>query len=263
MLKNITIGQYFPADSVVHRMDPRMKIALASLYVVMIFLINNFWGYLALFGYIALVAVLSHLPLKFVFKSLKPLRYILLFTFFLNMFLIQGETLLISWAFIRITQQGFVQAAFLALRLIFLVVGTSVLTLTTSPIAITDGMERLLKPLKLIRFPVHELAMMMTIALRFIPTLIEEVDKIMKAQMARGADFESGKIVQRVKAMIPLLVPLFVSAFRRAEDLAMAMESRCYRGGKNRTRMKELHLAGRDFVGLLILLSLAVIIIVV
>ncbi|HCS74029.1 MAG TPA: transporter [Clostridiales bacterium] len=238
MLKDITIGQYYPSDSPVHRLDPRTKLIITFLFIIIIFFVRYYTGYLYIVAFMALTLVFSKIPVKYILKGLRPLMFIILLTFFINVFFTPGETILFSFWFLRITKEGLHQAAFMTLRLLFLVTGTSILTLTTSPIALTDGIEMLLKPLKAIRFPSHELAMMMTIALRFIPTLLEETDKIMKAQMARGADFESGNLIQRAKSLIPLLVPLFVSAFRRADDLAMAMEARCYRGGDSRTRMK-------------------------
>lgn len=257
MLKDITIGQYFPGNSVIHRMDARIKILISFLFIVLIFFVTNFPGYGLVLAYISLIILLSGIPVKYVIKGLRPLLFIIILTFIINIFFTAGETVLLKVWKITITAEGLQQAVFMALRLIFLVAGTSILTLTTSPIALTDGIELLLSPLKVIRFPAHELAMMMTIALRFIPTLLEETDKIMKAQMARGADFESGNIIQRAKSLIPLLVPLFISAFRRADELAMAMESRCYRGGNNRTRMKILKTSARDYAALAVTFMLA------
>ena len=250
MIKDITIGQYYPGDSPLHKMDPRMKIVVAMVFIVAIFLVKTWWGYLAVLLFFLLALFVSRLPVKFMLKSVKPLLFIIILTFVLNLFLSPEGNALFQWGFLRVTDRGLEMAAMLSLRLIFLVLSASLLTLTTSPIALTDGIERLLSPLKVIHFPAHELAMMMTIALRFIPTLLEETDKIMKAQMARGADFESGNILRRAKAMVPLLVPLFVSAFRRADELAMAMEARCYKGGSGRTHMKVLHLARRDHIAL-------------
>ncbi len=243
---NITMGQYYPVDSKVHRLDPRIKLILAIAFIVAVFLAKSFIGYAILLGFVLFTARQSNIPLKLLFRSLKPLRFIVILTFLLNLFFTPGETVWVSVWIIRITKEGFLQALFYSLRLVFLVIGTSLLTLTTSPVALSDAIEILLSPLKKIHFPVHELAMMMTIALRFIPTLLEEADKIMKAQMARGADFESGNLISRAKAMVPLLVPLFVSAFRRASDLAMAMESRCYHGGEGRTRLRVLKLTRND-----------------
>ena len=240
MLNDITLGQYFPGDSVVHRMDPRMKLILTVIYIVSVFLVGNLPGYLLSLAFLYLVVRVSGIQFSYLLKGIKPLRFIILFTFILNLFFVPGETPLLDLGFYMLTKEAVNNAVFFALRLVFLVMGTSVLTLTTSPMHLTDGLERLLRPLQRFKFPAHELAMMMTIALRFIPILLEETDKIQKAQMARGADFESGNLLKRAKAMIPLLVPLFVSAFRRANDLAMAMEARCYRGGDKRTRLREL-----------------------
>ena len=248
MLNNITMGQYYPVDSRVHRLDPRMKLILTIVFIVAVFLAKTFVGYLLLFAFIFLVSRLANIPFRMLLKGLRPLRFILVLTFLLNLFFSQGDTVWLSFWIIRITKEAFFQAIFYSLRLVFLVLGTSLLTLTTSPVSLADAIEVLLSPLKKIRFPAHELAMMMTIALRFIPTLLEETDKIMKAQTARGADFESGNILSRAKAMVPLLVPLFVSAFRRAGDLAMAMESRCYHGGEGRTRLRVLKLTRNDWI---------------
>ena len=261
MLNDITMGQYYPVDSPVHRLDPRIKLVDTLLFIVAVFLAQSFIGYLLLFGFLYGVTRLARVPFRMLVKGLKPLRIILILTFLLNLFFTPGETVLVAFWGIRITLEALLQAAFYSLRLAFLVAGTSLLTLTTSPVALSDGIELLLTPLKKIHFPVHELAMMMTIALRFIPTLLEETDKIMKAQMARGADFESGNLIARAKAMVPLLVPLFVSAFRRAGDLAMAMESRCYHGGEGRTRMRVLKLTRSDGLALgamLLLIALVV-----
>ena len=261
MLKNVTMGQYYPVDSAVHRLDPRMKLILTILFIVAVFMSHSFAGYLLLLGFLFFVCRMSNVPFRFMLKGLRPLRMIIILTFLLNLFFTPGKDLWISVWVIRIYREGFMQAVFYSLRLAFLVAGTSLLTLTTSPIALSDGIEKLLSPLKVIRFPAHELAMMMTIALRFIPTLLEETDKIMKAQMARGADFESGNLLVRAKAMVPLLVPLFVSAFRRAGDLAMAMESRCYHGGEGRTRLRVLTTTKNDWIALgIVFLLLALII---
>jgi energy-coupling factor transport system permease protein len=258
MIKNITLGQYFPGDSLMHRLDPRMKLILTLALIVLIFLVKTYIGYAVVFALIALSVALSGVNPKFVLKSIKPLWLILVFTFVLNLFFYSGGVILFQWWIFTITNQGLNQAVFLALRLIFLLAATTVLTLTTSPIEFTDGLERLMKPLKVIRFPVHELAMMMTIAIRFIPTLLEETDKIMNAQTARGAEFDSGNLFKRAYNMVPLLVPLFVSAFRRADELALAMESRCYMGGNKRTRMKILKMHLRDFVSAAVVAGLIV-----
>ena len=248
MLKNITMGQYYPVDSAVHRLDPRIKLILTILFIVAVFMSHSFVGYLLLLGFLFFTCRMANVPFRFLLKGLRPLRMIIILTFLLNLFFTPGEDLWVSVWIIRIYREGVMQALFYSLRLAFLVAGTSLLTLTTSPIALSDGIEKLLTPLKVIHFPAHELAMMMTIALRFIPTLLEETDKIMKAQMARGADFESGNLLVRAKAMVPLLVPLFVSAFRRAGDLAMAMESRCYHGGEGRTRLRVLKITRNDWI---------------
>ena len=262
MLTNITLGQYYPSDSVIHRLDPRIKIALSVAFIVGIFLVQSLVGYALALLYVLLSVKLSTVPFKMLLRGLKPLRFILILTFFLNLLFSIGESVIVKLWFITVTWEGLSLAVHFSLRLIFLVLGTSLLTLTTSPVALADGLELLLAPLKVIRFPAHELAMMMTIALRFIPTLLEEADKIMKAQMARGADFETGNLLARARAMVPLLVPLFVSAFRRASDLAMAMEARCYHGGENRTRLRVLKVSRLDgyaclvtvcFLGLVVL----------
>lgn len=245
MLKDITIGQYFPGNTIIHRLDPRIKIIIVSLFIASLFFINDFVPYIFILGFILSVIMISKIPLKFILKGIKPLLFIILITFFINIFLTKGEVLY-DIGPLEITKEGLYLAFFMAIRLIFLITGTSLLTLTTSPIALTDGIEKLLNPFKKIGLPAHELAMMMTIALRFIPTLLEETDKIMKAQMARGADFESGNIINRAKNLVPLLVPLFINAFRRADELATAMEARCYRGGENRTRLNELILMKTD-----------------
>ncbi|NEZ46649.1 energy-coupling factor transporter transmembrane protein EcfT [Clostridium niameyense] len=248
MIKDITIGQYIPGDSFVHKLDPRVKIIISLIYIINLFIINNFKGYICVVLFTILSILISKVKFKYIYKGLKPILILVLITAFLNIFLTQGETLLFKWKFIVVYKEGLHLAAFMVIRLVFLIIGTSLLTLTTSPIELTDGIEKLLNPFRKIGLPAHELAMMMTIALRFIPTLMDETDKIMKAQMARGADFESGNIVQRAKSLIPLLVPLFISSFRRADELAMAMEARCYRGGEGRTRMKELQLDKRDYI---------------
>ena len=251
MIKNITIGQYIPGKSVIHSLDPRMKILITLLYMITIFLVNSFLGYLVLVLFLALVMKLGDLKLKFVLKGLKPILILLSFTAILNMLIItgQGEPL-ISIGIFSIYREGVIRAVFMLLRITLLVVGTTILTLTTSPIELTDAIERLLNPFKKIGVPAHELAMMMTIALRFIPILIDETDKLMKAQMSRGVDFEEGNLVQRAKSLVPILVPLFISAFRRADDLATAMEARGYRGGAGRTRMKILKTNSRDYYAL-------------
>jgi energy-coupling factor transport system permease protein len=248
MIKDITIGQYVPGDSFIHKLDPRAKILISMVFIVTLFIVNNFEGYIFVIAFTALSIAISKVPFRYIYKGLKPIFILLLFTALINIFMTSGDVLLFQWKFLRIYREGLVMAAFMILRLTFLIIGTSLLTLTTSPIELTDGIEKLLNPFRKIGVPAHELAMMMTIALRFIPTLMDETDKIMKAQMARGADFESGNIFARAKNLIPLLVPLFISSFRRADELAMAMEARCYRGGEGRTRMKQLKLTNRDLI---------------
>ncbi len=240
MALDITLGQYYPGESPLHRMDPRAKLLMTLMLIVGVFLADSFLAYAVFFAYVLAAAYLSKIPLKLMLKGLKAVYFIIVLTFVLNAFFGTGQTVLLHWQFVTITREGVRTAVFMALRLMLLVFGTQLLTLTTSPIALTDGLERLFSPLSRIGFPAHEMAMMMSIALRFIPTLLEEADKIMKAQTARGADFETGNLMARAKAMIPLLVPLFVSAFRRADELALAMEARCYRGGANRTRLRVL-----------------------
>lgn len=247
MIRDITIGQFYPAESILHRLDPRTKINITFLYITSLFISQSFLAYAITFIFLAFGIKLSRVPVKFMLKGLKSIVVIILLTISFNIFLTPGEHVVFQWQFIRITQEGLVVAAMMAVRLILLIVGSSLLTLTTSPITLTDGIEALLKPLERIKVPAHEIAMMMTIALRFIPILLEETDKIMKAQMARGADFENGNLMQKSKNLIPLLVPLFISSFRRADDLALAMEARCYRGGEGRTRMHKLQYFKRDY----------------
>lgn len=249
--KDITLGQYIPGDSPVHRLDPRAKILLTLVLIVTLFLIDGWPGYLVFAGTIFAAAAISGIRARYLAKGLRPLTFILVFTFGLHLFMDPGRTLFVLGP-VKATWEGLVQGVLISIRLALLVVATSLLTLTTSPIALTDGIESLLSPGKAVGVPAHELAMMMTIALRFIPTLLEEADKIMKAQTARGADFETGGIVQRAKALVPVLVPLFVSAFRRADELAVAMEARCYRGGKGRTRLRSLRFTLGDGVTLLL-----------
>lgn len=255
MIKNITIGQYIPGDTAIHRLDPRIKILITIAYITILFFISGFLPYVYILGFVGLVIGLSGISLKTILKSLKPLIVIIALTLVFNIFLTPGERLF-GLGFIVVTKEGLYQAAYMGLRLVFLISGASLLTLTTSPIQLTDGIEKLLNPFRKIGLPAHELAMMMTIALRFIPTLLDETDKIMKAQMARGADFESGNLFNRAKAMIPLMVPLFISAFRRADELALAIEARCYRGGENRTRMKQLKLIGIDYIAITVTILL-------
>ena len=253
-IKDITLGQYYPGESAVHRLDPRTKILATLLYLVSLFLVRSFTGFAFAALCFAIVVKFSHTPFKFILKGLKPIIFIIVFTAFINLFMTPGE-IIWQWRFLKLTHEGIYRAFFMAIRLILLILGSSLLTLTTKPISLTDGLERMMAPMAKIGLPAHELAMMMTIALRFIPTLLEETDKIMKAQSARGADFESGNLIQRAKALIPILVPLFVSAFRIAGDLAMAMEARCYRGGSGRTRMNAMKYSGSDAFAILIMLA--------
>lgn len=258
MLSNITLGQYFPGDSFVHKLDPRTKLLATLLFIVAIFFANSPVSYGVLCAFTLFVILMSKLPFGMVLKSVKPIWIILVLTLCIHAFTTPGDTILYRYSFITVTQEGLTMGIKMCLRLVLLLLFSSILTLTTSPIVLTDGIECLLRPFKCIGVPAHELAMMMTIALRFIPTLLEETDRIMKAQTARGADFESGNIFERVKNMLPLLVPLFISAFRRADDLAIAMEARCYRGGDGRTRMHQLKYVGRDYVAFVAILVLIV-----
>lgn len=276
MLKNVTLGQYYPADTVIHRLDPRTKLLLALLLLVTIFVVQTFWAFIAIGVLLAVVTRLSKVGAKTLLRGIRPLMFIIIITFVLNIFFYQGDislkdwdiiplkqnTVLFEYGIIRISTGGIVKAVFIALRLLLLIISTSLLTLTTSPMQLTDGLEMLCEPLKKIKFPVHEMAMMMSIAMRFIPTLIDETDRIMKAQTARGAEFDSGNLLKKAKNMIPLLVPLFVSAFKRADELAMAMESRCYRGGTGRTRMKQLKMARADAVSLTLLIVICAVLMV-
>lgn len=245
MLKDITLGQYFPGDSPVHRLDPRLKIVLVLAYIILLFIVDGPVSYGVLAVFLVLVVGLSRVSIRLILRGVKPILFIIVFTSLLNMFYTPGRVLW-EWGILHLTVEGIQAAVIMVVRLVFLIVGTSMLTYTTSPIVLTDGLERLLSPLKRLHFPAHELAMMMTIALRFIPTLVEETNKIMNAQKARGADFESGNLLKRAKALVPVLVPLFVSAFRRADELSVAMECRLYRGGSGRTRLKELKMGKND-----------------
>lgn len=253
MLRDITLGQYYQTESVIHRLDPRVKLGGTLLFIVSLFLFHSFLGYAAAVVFLALVIRLSHVPFRFMVKGMKAVLFLLLLTAVFNLFLTPGTVLVRFWK-ITVTLEGVRTAAAMAVRLTMLIIGSSVMTLTTTPNHLTDGMEKMMKPLRVLHVPVHEVAMIMSIALRFIPILMEETDKIMKAQMARGADFEQGNVVKRAKALVPLLVPLFISAFRRANDLAMAMEARCYRGGEGRTKMKPLCYRKQDRIGYLCLL---------
>ncbi len=260
MIRDITLGQYYPEQSVIHRLDARTKILGTLLYIIEVFLVNSFAGFGLVILALGILIGISRVPVRFIFKGLKAVVFIILLTFVLNLFMFDG-TVLWHWKFLTITYEGLYRSCFMALRLILLIIGTSMLTLTTKPMELTDGLEKLLKPFNRLGLPSHEIALMMSIALRFIPTLLEETDKIMKAQQARGADFESGSLIQRVKNMIPILIPLFVGSFRIAQDLALAMEARCYHGGVGRTRMKEIVFSRRDGVaGVLLAVFLGIVI---
>ncbi|MGN0386378.1 MAG: energy-coupling factor transporter transmembrane component T family protein [Lachnospiraceae bacterium] len=252
MLRDITLGQYYQTDSCIHRLDPRVKLAGTVLYIISLFFFDNIWGYVCAGVFLIFVIKLSKVPFKFMIKGMKSILFLLMITVVFNLFLTPGEVVVSLWK-LTITKEGIRIASFMAIRLSFLIIGSSIMTLTTTPNNLTDGLEKAMGFLKIFHFPVHEVAMMMSIALRFIPILLEETDKIMKAQIARGADFESGNIIKKAKALVPLLVPLFISAFRRANDLAMAMEARCYRGGKGRTKMKPLIYRRRDAIAYLVL----------
>ena len=257
-LKDITLGQYFPGNSPVHRLDPRTKIIAVVLYIVALFLCKSFVSYGIMLVLLAASIKISKVPLKSIVGGLKPILFLAVFTAILNLFYTPGETVLVKVWVLTITLEGVLNAFFMVVRIMMLIAGTFLLTYTTSPILLTDGLEALLNPLKKIGLPIHELAMMMSIALRFIPTLIEETDKIMSAQRARGADFESGSIIQRAKALIPLLVPLFISSFRRADELAVAMECRCYQGGQGRTRLRQLKYGSHDAVTMVLFIVITV-----
>ena len=248
MIRDITIGQYYPAKSILHRLDPRVKVVSTLLFLISLFLFRSIPGYIIATAFLVMVVRLSKVPFGYIVKGLKPIIMILMLTVLFQLFLTRGGATLVHWWIFTITEEGLVNAVYMAIRLIYLIIGSSLMTFTTTPNELTDAIEKLLGPLNKIRIPVHEIAMTMSIALRFIPILLEETDKIMKAQIARGADFESGNMLQRAKAMIPILVPLFVSAFRHANDLAMAMEARCYHGGEGRTKMKPLRYVSRDRV---------------
>lgn len=248
MIRDITLGQYYPADSILHKLDPRVKLTATLVFITALFVAKGWPGYLAATIFLIMVIKLSKVPFAFMVRGLKAIVMILMITVVFNLFLTPGDRVLVQVWKLKITDTGLRTAVFMAIRLIYLIVGSSVMTLTTTPNDLTDGLERLMGPLKKLRVPVHEVAMMMSIALRFIPILLEETDKIMKAQIARGADFENGNLIQKAKNLVPLLVPLFISAFRRANDLAMAMEARCYHGGEGRTKMKPLVYAKRDYM---------------
>ncbi|MBQ1993274.1 MAG: energy-coupling factor transporter transmembrane protein EcfT [Lachnospiraceae bacterium] len=262
MIRDITIGQYYMADSVIHRLDPRVKVVATLIYIISLFCFSKFSGYAIAVIFFACMVKLSKVPFKFMVKGLKPIMFMLFFTAALNLFWTPGENVVFSWGILSITTEGIRKTIFMALRLIFLIVGSSLMTLTTTPNQLTDAIESLLRPLNVVKVPVHEIAMMMSIALRFIPILIEETDKIMKAQLARGADFEEGNLIHRIKNMLPILVPLFISAARRANDLALAMDARCYNGGTGRTKMKPLRYKSSDVMAYVIIALYLVVVIV-
>lgn len=249
MFKDVTFGQYYPIDSAVHRMDPRFKLVITFAFIIALFMINSWAGYIAAALFVVAVVAFANVPIKLLLKNIKPLWFILLFMLVINVCFTRTGNILFEFWIVKITDEGIVRAVQMLLRIVLLICFTGLLTLTTQPVALTVGIESLLSPLKKLKFPVHDFAMMMTIALRFIPTLMEETDKIMKAQMARGASFDTGNLYQKAKSMIPLLIPLFVSAFRRADELALAMSARCYNGGEGRTRMNQLKIGGVDYAG--------------
>jgi len=254
MLKDVTFGQYYPAESFVHKMDSRAKILLTIAYITCIFLVKNFYGFLLCGSFLMFTILISNVPIKSVLRSIKGILFLIIFTAIINLFFYgSGGTLLFKLWFIKVYDTAAIFTAFMALRLFLLVMGTSLMTLTTTPVALTDGIESLLKPLNYVKFPVHELALIMSIALRFIPTLMDETDRIIRAQKARGADFETGGLIKRAKALVPILIPLLVSAFRRAEELGDAMDARCYSGAKGRTKYKKLKYGIRDFIGMIII----------
>ena len=260
MIRDITLGQYYPGTTIIHKLDPRVKIIATLVFIVMIFVIKSFEGFAFAAIVLAAVIAVSRVPIGFIMKGLKPVFIIILLTFVLNLFMYDG-TILWQWKVFKITNEGLERALFMAARLLLLIIGSSLLTFTTRPISLTDGIEYLLGPARKLGVPAHELAMMMTIALRFIPTLLDETDKIMKAQQARGADFETGSIFRRAKNMMPILVPLFINAFKIAGDMAMAMEARCYRGGEGRTKMNVMKMKARDWVGVGLIIAFVAVIV--
>jgi len=262
MIKDITLGQYFPLDSLIHRLDPRFKIIFTLIYIILVFFANSFATYSLIALFCFTVVFMSKIKFIVVLKSVKPLLFVIIFTAIINLFFTSGTDIIWQYRFLKITSLGLRNAINMALRLVFLVIGSSLLTYTTSPIMLTDGIEKLLKPFSKIGLPSHEIAMMMTIALRFIPTLLEETEKIMTAQKARGADFESGNILKRAKSLIPVLIPLFINSFKRADELATAMECRCYRGGDGRTRLRNLKFSSLDFAALAIMLVFTAVLII-
>lgn len=248
MVRDISFGQYYPGESFLHKMDSRAKILLAIVYIVMVFLCNSFYSYAVIFGFLIFIALVSQVPIKSILKSVKSILFLVIITATINILFYREGQILFSFWKIAITKEGLIFSAKMAMRLLFLVTGTTLVTLTTTPMNLTDGMESLMSPLKKIKFPVHDVAIIMSIALRFVPSLMEEIDKIMMAQKARGAAFDSGGLIKRAKSFLPILIPLFVSAFRRADELALALDARCYNATKNRTKMKVLKLGYRDFV---------------
>ena len=263
MIRDITIGQYYPAKSILHRLDPRVKVVSTLLFLISLFLFRSIPGYIIATAFLVMVVRLSKVPFGYIVKGLKPIIMILMLTVLFQLFLTRGGDTLVHWWIFTITEEGLVNAVYMAIRLIYLIIGSSLMTFTTTPNELTDGIEELLGPLNKIRVPVHEIAMIMSIALRFIPILLEETDKIMKAQIARGADLESGNMIQKAKSMIPILVPLFVSAFRRANDLAMAMEARCYHGGEGRTKMKPLKYCRKDRIAYITVIAYVVLVVLI
>ena len=257
MIRDITLGQYYASESTIHRLDPRTKIIAVLVFIVELFLVKSFLGFVLCGLALGVVVGISKVPMSFIMRGLKPILMILMFTFVLNIFMVPG-TVIWQWKFLRVTEEGLYRACFMGIRLMLLIIGSSILTFTTKPIELTDGLEKLMWPLSKIGVPAHEIAMILSFALRFIPALLQETDKIMKAQQARGADFESGNILQRAKALIPILVPLFISAFHIASDLAMAMEARCYRGGKGRTRMNAIKFGKGDLIAGILMAALLV-----
>ena len=255
MGNRMTLGQYYQTDSVLHRLDPRVKLTGTIVYIATLFVADNLWGYLLATAFLIVAIALSKVPVRFMLKGMRSIALLIALTVVFNLFMTPGEILVRFWR-LTVTYEGAILALRMAVRLVYLIIGSNIMTLTTTPNQLTDGLEKLLSPLKIIHAPVHEVAMMMSIALRFIPILMEETDKIMKAQMARGASFDEGGLIDKAKSLVPILVPLFVSAFRRAGDLALAMEARGYRGGDKRTRMKPLHYEARDYVGYLCLIML-------
>ena len=253
MIRDITLGQYYPGESLIHRLDARTKIIATMAYIVELFLVTNYWGFVLTTAVLAMIIAISKVPVKFIFRGLSAVFLIIIFTFIINMFMVDGRVLWHWWIF-TITYEGVKRAFFMAFRLVLLIIGSSMVTLCTKPMELTDGLEKLLKPLSKIGVPSHEIALMMTIALRFIPTLMEETDKIIKAQQARGADFESGNLINRAKSLIPILIPLFISSFRIAQELALAMEARCYNGSNGRTRMKEIRFTRLDAISAVLMI---------